>query len=79
MLSKTKQFEELVSKTNNDETKLRALGAGMSTTYDEVFEHTKGTFSERVEAGILAVCRKFHLVYYEGKGGDLARKSSSSK
>jgi len=36
-------------------------------------------FSERVEAGILAVCRKFYLVYYEGQGGDLTRKSSSPK
>jgi len=78
MLSKTKQFEELVSKTNDDETKLRAIGTGISTTYDEMFERTKGAFSKRVEAGILAVCRKFHLVYYEGQGDDLTRKSSSA-
>lgn len=77
MLSKTKQFEELVAATNNDESKLKALGTGMYAAYDEVFDRMKGKFSERVEAGILAVCRKFHLVYYEGQGGDLTRKSSS--
>jgi hypothetical protein len=79
MLSKTKQFEELVAATKNDESKLKALGASMYAAYDEVFDRTKGNFSERVEAGILAACRKFHLVYYEGQGGDLTRKSSTPR
>ena len=80
MLSKTRQFEALVAATNNDESKLKALGAGMFAAYDEVLDRMQGgEFSERVEAGILAVCRKFHLVYYEGQGGDLTRKSSSPK
>lgn len=79
MLSKTKQFEELVAASDNDESKLRALGAEMYAAYDDVFDRTKGNFSGRVEAGILAVCRKFHLVYYQGQDGDLTRKSGLSK
>lgn len=79
MLSKTKQFEQLVEATNNDESKLRALSERMRKAYDVVFEATKGKFSERVEAGILAVCREFHLVYYEGQGSELTRKSERPK
>ena len=31
----------------------------------------------RFEAAVLAVCREFHLVYYEGRGADLHRASGA--
>lgn len=47
----------------------------MTEVYDKAFDATKGSFSERTEAGVLAVCRQFHLVYYSGQGPDLQRRT----
>jgi len=76
MLSKTKQFQAMVDATNNDENKLSALAQRMTDVYDKAFDATKGSFSEKTEAGVLAVCQRFHLVYYSGQGSDLSRKTA---
>jgi hypothetical protein len=76
MLSKTKQFEAMVEATNNDENKLSALAQRMTDVYDNAFDATEGSFSEKTEAGVLAVCQRFHLVYYSGQGSDLSRKTA---
>ena len=47
----------------------------MTATYDKAVDSVKGRFSEKIEAGVMAVCEQFHLVYYEGQGGDLTRKT----
>ena len=48
---------------------------------NEVFENaynaSRKSFPDRLEAGVLAVCRTFHLVYYEGRGGDLHKASGA--
>ena len=47
----------------------------MSGAYDKASAATDRSFSEKVEAGIMAVCEQFHLVYYEGQGGELTRNA----
>lgn len=75
MLAKTKQFNAMVDQLANNEEKLKAFAARMATTYNRAADATEGAFSEKVEAGVMAVCEQFHLVYYEGQGGDLTRKT----
>jgi hypothetical protein len=75
LLAKTKQFQKLVAQTNNDEDKLADLARRMTRCYDAAADRTEGSFSQQVEAGVLAVCEAFHLVYYSGQGADLTRKS----
>jgi len=75
ILAKTKQFNAMVDRLNNDEAKLSAFAARMTAAYDKAAAATQGSFSVKVEAGVMAVCEQFHLVYYEGQGGDLTRKT----
>jgi hypothetical protein len=75
VLAKTKQFNALVEPMNNEEDKLFAFAMRMKATYDAAAQATPGTLTEQVEAGVLAVCAAFHLVYYEGQGGELQRKT----
>lgn len=75
ILMKTKQFRKLVDPLNNDEGKLSDLAAQMTKCFDKASDATEGMFSEKVEAGVLAVCEAFHLVYYSGVGGELTRRS----
>ena len=75
ILGKTKQFNQLVDPLDNDETKLKALAARMTDTYEAAMRATEGMFSEKLEAGVLAVCDVFHLIYYSGVGGELTRRS----
>lgn len=75
VLAKTKQFEKLVEATRNDETALSDLAGKMTKTFDKAMAATEGMFSEKIEAGVLAVCEAFHLVYYSGQGGELEMRS----
>jgi len=75
MVAKTKQFEAMVDRLDNQEAKLFELAHQMTTVYDKAVDATKSSFSEKIEAGVMAVCEQFHLVYYEGQGGELSRKT----
>jgi hypothetical protein len=75
ILAKTKQFSAMVDALDNDETKLQTFAQGMTKVYDKAFQATEGKFSEKTEAGVMAVCHQFHLVYYSGQGSDLTRKT----
>lgn len=75
ILGKTKQFNQLVDASDNDETKLKDLAARMTDIYEAAMRATEGMFSEKLEAGVLAVCDAFHLIYYSGVGGELTRRS----
>lgn len=75
VLSKTKQFEKIVNALGSDEEKLSAFAQQMTAVYDKAFDATTGMFSEKCEAGVMAVCEKFHLVYYTGQGSDMTRKT----
>jgi hypothetical protein len=41
----------------------------------QAFDATSGRFSEKCEAGVMAVAEKFHLAYYARQGSDLTRKT----
>ena len=43
--------------------------------FDNVYGRTEGTHAEKLEAAVLVVCQRFHLVYYRGEGRELARVS----
>lgn len=76
MISRTKEFDALVEKTNNDPEKLSELRIAMHETYKAAFQAEKdagGGPASRVEKGLIAMCRKFHLIYYWGQGQDLHR------
>lgn len=77
VLSKTKQFEQLVERSapDNDEQQLKQLAKRMTDVYNKAFEASNGTFPEKCEAGVIAVAEQFHLVYYVGQGSDLTRKT----
>jgi hypothetical protein len=75
ILAKTKQFNAMIDPMNNDPAMLNAFASRMTAAYNKAADATQGTFSEKVEMGVLAVCQQFHLVYYEGQGGDLTRKT----
>ncbi|HSD91215.1 MAG TPA: hypothetical protein VLB44_27015 [Kofleriaceae bacterium] len=76
MISRTKEFDALVDKTNNDPEKLSDLRSAMRDTYMAALHaelQAGGSRSSSVEAGVIAVCRTFHLIYYWGQGQDLHR------
>ncbi|NVB78895.1 MAG: hypothetical protein HOV81_10905 [Kofleriaceae bacterium] len=76
VISRTKEFDALVEKTNNDPEKLSELRMSMHTTYTAAFQAEKdagGGPASCVEKGLIAMCRKFHLIYYWGQGQDLHR------
>ena len=77
VLSKTKQFEQLVERSapDNSEPQLQAIAKRMTAVYDKAFDASNGTFPEKCEAGVIAVAEQFHLVYYVGQGSDLTRKT----
>jgi hypothetical protein len=75
MIARTKEFDALINK-NNDPEKLSELKLAMRDTYNAAFyaeKHTGAGQPSAVEAGVLAVCSKFHLAYYWGQGQDLDR------
>lgn len=75
MVARTKEFEALIDK-NNDPEHLGALRIAIHNTYKAAYDAEKaagGGEPSRVEAGVIAVCRKFHLIYYWGQGQDLHR------
>ena len=75
VLTKTTQFKKLVDVLGNDEDKLKGLAERMSAVYNKAFDATSGMFSEKCEAGVMAVAEAFHLAYYTGQGSDLTRKT----
>ena len=71
-VAKTEEFEKLVTGAKADE-----LKAEMKKTFGDAKDAAKGTFSERVEAGVKAVCQKYHLDYYKGTGDTLTKVDTS--
>ncbi|NVB82337.1 MAG: hypothetical protein HOV81_28415 [Kofleriaceae bacterium] len=51
----------------------------MTAVYDEAFDATSGMFSEKCEAGVMAVAESFHLAYDAGQGSDLTRKTKKPR
>jgi len=74
VVAKTKEFDARVK--DLDTTKKAELKTEMKKLWNDTYSAAKGTFQERVEAAVKAVCEKYDLVYYAGaSGGKLTRKT----
>ena len=69
-ISRTKEFNALVKFHENADTKDQLTNA-MLKNFDEAFGLDEGDFAAKLEAGVVAVCKKFHLNYYRGQGRNL--------
>ncbi len=47
------------------------LNNAMLKTFDQAFALDEVDFAAKLEAGVVAVCQKFHLNYYRGQGRNL--------
>ncbi|MFE4105183.1 hypothetical protein [Almyronema epifaneia] len=72
VVSRTQEFNK--KRSELDEQGKKNLKAEMKKLWNETFASAKGTFQERVEAAVKAVCSKYNLVYYKGSGGELNKQ-----
>jgi hypothetical protein len=72
-ISTTAEWDAMLKPLKTSQQK-RDLTEDIVKTWTDARAAAKGTFSERVEAGVKAVCAKFHLVYYRGKLGTLTKQ-----
>jgi len=70
--AKTEEFEKLVKASNPD-----TLKTEMKATFNTALGGATGSFQDRVEAGVKAVCEKYHLEYFKGTGDSLTRVDTS--
>ena len=71
LAARTQEFDQMLEGLSEKD-KL-ALFNEMKDTFDEAYGDAKGSFQDRVRAGVLAVVDEYHLLYYEGKGNTLHR------
>lgn len=85
MVARTKEFEAMLAQVEKepDSRKLverrEAFKHQMREVFEAAFTAHKGPFPEQLEAGVLAVCDRYHLIYYAGQGGALERKSKRGR
>ncbi|NEQ33166.1 MAG: hypothetical protein F6K04_19575 [Leptolyngbya sp. SIO4C5] len=72
VVSRTQEFNK--KRSELDKQGKKDLKAEMKKTWNDTFSTAKGTFQERVEAAVKAVCSKYDLVYYKGSGGKLSKQ-----
>jgi hypothetical protein len=72
VIARTREFDARVRQAEESDTTYE-LKHEIGKTYNDAVNATKGSWPEQLEAGVIAVCRAFRLVYYEGKGSELAR------
>jgi len=74
LVARTKEFDKLVARyeATGD---LGQLYGKIYECYGRVRDQTEGTFHQKLEAAVIAVCREFHLEYYRGHGDTLTRVS----
>lgn len=77
VIARTKEFDALVKRHDQEQT-LDDLKRAMARSYDDVFDAAPGAFPDKLEASVSAVCNRFHLVYYEGRGAELRRVGGPS-
>jgi hypothetical protein len=77
VIARTKEFDALVER-HEKEQRPDALKRAMMKSFDDAFDAAPGAFPDRLEAGVIAVCKQFHLVYYEGRGAELHRVQGPS-
>ena len=74
MVARTREFDAMAAHYEADE-RLDELEDEIYDCFDNVYGRTEGTHAEKLEAAVLAVCQRFHLVYYRGEGRELSRVS----
>lgn len=74
LVARTKEFDKLVARYEA-EGNLGQLYGKIYDCYARVRDATEGSFHEKLEAAVIAVCREFHLEYYRGHGDTLSRVS----
>jgi hypothetical protein len=74
MIARTREFDAIVARYDKANTSFE-LQKQINATFDKAFDAKAGDFPEKLEAGVLAVCAEYHLVYYEGQGANLRRVS----
>jgi hypothetical protein len=90
MVARTREFDEMVRANEADRSdeaaRIKAREAfkqGMRDVFNEPYEAIltadPSKQPEALEAGVKAVARQFHLLYYEGKGGTLHRVSDDKE
>jgi hypothetical protein len=72
VVSRTQEFDAMVKKRNKSEK--QKLKSEMKKTWNDSFKGAKGKLQQRVEVAVKAVCSKYHLVYYKGKGGKVTKQ-----
>jgi len=75
IISRTREFDAIVERHEKADT-LFELRRAIIDTYEHAFKAEKQAglgFPAQLEAGVKAVCRAFHLIYYWGQGQDLQR------
>lgn len=77
VVARTKEFDKIVARyeANDDQT---GLYKAMYDCYENAFAAAEGTFQEKIETAVLAVCKAYHLEYYEGRGATLHRVTGAS-
>lgn len=86
MLVKTKEFDEKMHREVESEKdpgrlveKRERFKADMMRCWNAASNAHEGSFPDKLEAGVLAVCEKYHLVYYAGEGAQLGLRSPRKK
>lgn len=81
MVVKTKEFDEKLHREVDSEPDSReqvfkheAFKAQMKRCFDAAFDAQEGGHAAKIEAGVKAVCDRYHLIYYVGQGAQLSRK-----
>lgn len=68
---RTEEFDKLI--VGLDDPGKKKMSDEMDKTWQDTYDNAKGTFQEKVEAAVKAVCTKYHLVYYKGKGSTVSK------
>lgn len=79
---KTREFDEKLEREVESETdserlmeKRESFKHELMRCYNAAYNQHKGPEPAKMEAGVQAVCNRYHLVYYSGQGAQLERKS----
>lgn len=69
---KTPEFKDLMRGS------VDALKAGIRATWEEAYARAEGTFAQKSEEAVKAVCRKYRLDYFKGTGDKLHKVDTSA-
>jgi LysM repeat protein len=75
VVTKTEEFDVMVDAL--DTAGRETLQQDMKDLWNTTFRATSGSFQERVEAAVEAVCETYHLIYYSGGGNTVQRVDGS--